>query len=111
MVVVVAVPDDNLHGPVLRAGDVDDPGPARCSLHEGQEEPGEEEVGQVVDPQLVLEAVLCPPVRGVADTTAVDQDVHPALRLQHPGRQLPDGVEGGELTLFHLQLPLAIFLI
>ena len=95
--------------PVLTAGDVDDPGAARCSLHQRQEEPGEEEVGEIVDPQLVLEAVLCSPVRRVADTSAVDEDVHPGLRLQHPGSQLPDGVEGGELALFHLELPLALF--
>ena len=103
--------EDNLDCPVLTAGDVDDPGPARGFLHQGQEEPGEEEVGQVVHPQLVLEPVLSPPVRSVAHTPAVDQDVHPGLSLQHPGRQLPDGVEGGELALFHLELPLAIFLI
>ena len=68
-------------------------------------------MGEIVDPELVLEAVLCSPVRRVADTRAVDEDVHPGLRLQHPGSQLPDGVEGGELALFHLELPLAIFLI
>ena len=111
VVVVVLVVEADLDSPVLTAGDVDDPGAALCSLHEGQEEPGEEEVGQIVDPQLVLEAVLCSPVRRVADTTAVDQDVHPGLRLQHPGSQLSDGVEGGELALFHLELPLALFLI
>ena len=94
--------DAHLHGPVLEAGDVDDPGPARGLLHEGQQEPGEEEVGQIVDAQLVLEPVLSPPVWGVAHPGAVDEDVHSGLRLQHPGRQLPDGVEGGELALFHL---------
>ena len=87
---------------MVTAGDVDDPGSPRRSLHQGQQEPGEEEVGQIVDPQLVLEAVLCSPVRRVADTTAVDQDVHPGLSLQHPGGQLSDGVEGGELALLHL---------
>ena len=96
---------------MVTAGDVDDPGSPRRSLHQGQQEPGEEEVGQIVDPQLVLEAVLRGPVRSVADTSTVDEDVHPGLRLQHPGRQLPDGVEGGELALFHLEFSLAIFLI
>ena len=111
VVVVVQLVEVNLDCPVLTAGDVDDPGAARGPLHEGQEEPGEEEVGEIVDAQLVLEAVLCSPVRRVADTGAVDEDVHPGLRLQHPGGQLPDGVEGGELALFYLEFSLAIFLI
>ena len=94
--------------PVLAAGDVDDPGPLPHPLDDRQQQPGQQEVGEIVDAELILKAVLSLPVRRVLDPGTVDEDVHPALRLQHPRRELSDRVERGKLALFHLELSLSM---
>ena len=93
---------------MVRTRDIDDPGPGPRALDDRQQQPGQQEVGDVVDPKLKLEPV---PGEGgcrarVLDPGAVDEDVHPALGLKHPRRELSDRVEAGQVTLLHLELAL-----
>ena len=91
---------------MLTAAHIDNPSSRLGSLDEGEEEVGEEEGGEVVDPQLVLHTILRPPVRRVLDSGTVDQNVHAWLSLQHLGSELSHRVETGQLALLHLDLSL-----
>ena len=88
--------------------DIDNPGPRARALDDRQQQPGQQEVRDVVNTELKLKPV---PGEGgggarVLDPGAVDEDVHPALGLQHAGRELPDGAQAGQVTVLHLKLSL-----
>ena len=61
-----------------------------------------------VDPKLELETV--PGEQGpgsrVLHPGAVDEDVHSALRLQHPRRELPHRAQAGQVAVLDLELAL-----
>ena len=99
----------HLNIPVVWTGDIDYPGPGPRALNDRQQQPGQQVGGDVVYPELKLETVPREGVWGprVLDTGAVDEYVHPALRLQHPRRELPHRAQAGQVTVLHLELSLA----
>ena len=92
----------------MRTGDIYNPGPLPRTFDDRQQQPGQQEGGEVVNSELKLEPVPREAGGGarVLDPGAVDEDVHPTLRLQHPGRELPHRAQAGQVTVLNLKLSL-----